>query len=235
MVPSFRYSGKEIIKLGFRVEVFLQPEYPFVFYEVPDFAVRIEQVPEFPRPRRAGLHAGGVASLPYPLDAERAFFHHVFHPRSVSQIMDLRIHFLRRHGRLRPVEDPPLVGAGGDAVPAADAPVVIHDHDAVRFLPGGLHRTDLHAGGIFALLALNGHVQEPRFGDGFGIVVMLRILQVDQASLLQPDHPYPVQLRVDAGLVVFLHAGRTRTAGTRCSAKGRGRIPTGRRERPAAC
>ena len=60
--------------------------------------------------------------------------------------------------RLGEVEPPRPVGAGRFAVPAADAPVVVDHRDAVRLLPGGLHRADLHARRLGALVALHRHV-----------------------------------------------------------------------------
>ena len=43
-------------------------------------------------------------------------------------------------------------------VAAADAPVVINNHNAVFFLPGGLDRANFDAGWVFALLTLHRHV-----------------------------------------------------------------------------
>ena len=214
MSSSKTLRGKEIIKSGFRVQVFLQSEHPFVFNKVSYFALRIEQVPEFPGSRGTGFHAGGVTPIPDPLDTKRAFFHNIFHSRPVPQIMDIRIQFFNWNVGLSPVKDPSFIRTGRDTITAAYAPVVIDNYDTVRFLPRRLDGTDAYTGGIFALLALNRHVHEPRFRHCFGIVVVLRILQVDQAPLLQADDSYPLELRVDPGLVVFFHTGVNASSAT---------------------
>ncbi len=36
---------------------------------------------------------------------------------------------------------------------------------------------------------------------------MLAIFQIDQASLLQPDHPDPLELGLDPGLIILFHTG----------------------------
>ena len=51
------------------------------------------------------------------------------------------------------MEEPHAVRAPHDAVAAADAPVPVHEHDAVRRLVGGADRADLHAGRVVALVA----------------------------------------------------------------------------------
>ena len=45
------------------------------------------------------------------------------------------------------------VGAGLHAVAAAQAVLLVHQHDAIRADEGGAHRADLHAGGIRAVVA----------------------------------------------------------------------------------
>lgn len=69
-----------------------------------------------------------------------------------------------------PVEAAGVVGAGGLAVAAPDAPVVVDDDDAVFLFPGGFDRTDVDAGWIFALLALDGHVEFVGLGNGVVVV-----------------------------------------------------------------
>ena len=91
-----------------------------------------------PRPRRTGLHAGRLARdlrnvlVVDAVDAERAFLHHAF---------DFRI--LAR-----------TVGAGPAAELAADALVLVHEHDAVfGALVAGAGRADGHAGRCLAMQA----------------------------------------------------------------------------------
>src|SRR6185369_5293755 len=51
------------------------------------------------------------------------------------------------------VEEADTVRAPHDTVAAADAPLPVHEHDPVGGLISGPYRADLHAGGIFALVA----------------------------------------------------------------------------------
>ena len=87
--------GKEVIELGIGVQVLFQPEDPLVFDGIPDLAFRVEEVPEFARPHRAGFDAGRVSPVPGPLDAEGALFHDTLVPRTVAEIMGLQVEFLR--------------------------------------------------------------------------------------------------------------------------------------------
>jgi hypothetical protein len=153
MPSSKTLCGKEVIKLWFRVQVFLQSEYTFIFNKVSYFTARVEQVSEFPGSCGTGLHAGGVTPIPDPLDTKRTFFNNIFHSGPVPQIVNIRIQLFRGNVGLGPVKDPPLVRAGSNTITAAYAPVVIDHHDAVRFLPGRLDGAYAHAGRIFAMLA----------------------------------------------------------------------------------
>jgi hypothetical protein len=67
--------------------------------------------------------------------------------------------------------------------------------------------THLHTRRVLTVLTLDGHVNEPRLRNLFGIVIMLGILQIDQGALLEPDDPNPVELRIVTGVVVFIHTG----------------------------
>jgi hypothetical protein len=119
--------------------------------------------------------------------------------------VDGGVYFLFGEIRLSPVEDPPLIGTGCDAIPAPDAPVVIDDHDPVRLLPCGMNGTDFDTGRIFTLLALNGKIDKALFRDRFRIIVMFRIFEVDHVPSLQLEDPDPMKLRIMPGLVVFLY------------------------------
>jgi hypothetical protein len=70
-----------------------------------------------------------------------------------------------------------------------------------------MDRTDLHTRWILAVLTLDGHVHEPRLRNLFGIVIMLGILQIDQAALFEPDDPNPVELRILTRIVIFIGTG----------------------------
>ncbi len=100
--------------------------------------------------------------------------------------MRVGIHFPCRQAGLLPVEVPRPVGASRHAVPAADAPVVIHNHDAVVFLPGRLDGAHLGARGVFALLTLDRHVEMSFLGDLHRIVVAVGVLQVHPSFLVEP-------------------------------------------------
>ncbi len=77
--------------------------------------------------------------------------------------MDRRVYLFSGKIWLGPVEDPPFIRTGSDAISATNAPVVIHDDDPIRFLPGGMNRAHLHTWRILTLLALNGEIDESLF------------------------------------------------------------------------
>src|SRR4030066_2196951 len=138
------------------MQVLLQDEPPLVLDHVADLAFRVKEVPDLAGPDGADIDACRVLPVQFPgaLHAEDALFDHPDGPRPVSQVMRIRIPIPGREAGLLPVEMPRPVRACRHAVPATDAPVVIHDHDSVVFLPGRLDRTNLGAWRIFALLAL---------------------------------------------------------------------------------
>jgi hypothetical protein len=156
---------KEVIKLRFGTQIFLEAEDTFSIDDIAHFAVRIEKIPKFPRSRGTGLYTRRIPSVSHPLDTKGAFFHGTLHSGSVSKVVDRGINLLFWNVWLRPIEDPPLIRAGCDAVPAADAPVVINHDDPIRFLPGSMDGTYFHAGGLLALLTLNGKIDESFFGN----------------------------------------------------------------------
>jgi len=175
--------------------------------DVTDFASGIEKVPEFPRSRWAGFHTRWISSCPHPLDAEGALFDRALHPWSVSEVVDRGVDLLLRNVWLRPVENSPFVRARCNAVSAPYAPVVVHHDDPIWFLPGGVDGADFHAGWILTLLALNRKVDIPFLRYQVRIVVMFRVFEIDQVSPFQLENSDPLELRVMAGVVVFLHAG----------------------------
>ena len=125
----------------------------------------------------------------------------------------------------RPVEVAGAVGARGHAVPAADAPVVVDDHDAVRLLPGGPDRADLRAGRVRALLARDRHVEVALLRDLLGRVVGVGVRRSRRPS------PSPSPARGSTGSAgratgCSPRRRRTRSGGSRCSGRGRGRSRT---------
>jgi hypothetical protein len=121
--------------------------------------------------------------------------------------MDRRINLLFWNVWLRPVEDSPLIGAGCDAVPATDAPVIINDDNPIRFLPGRVDRTYLHAGRLLALLTLNGEIDESFFRNQVRMIVMFRVFKIDQVSSSESENPDPLKLRITARVVILFHTG----------------------------
>jgi len=204
---SFPLCLKEIIELRLGIQILFEPEDPLVINNISNFTIGIEKVSEFPRPRRTGFHAGWISSIPHPLDTEGALVNGTLHPWPVSKIVNGGVQFLLGNVGFCPVEDPPFIGTGGNAIPAADAPVIIDHHQPIRFFPGGVHRTDLHARRVFTVLALHGHVEKPFLRDLGRIVVMLGVFKIDQVSSLEPEDPDPVELGFVSGVIVFFYTG----------------------------
>jgi len=186
----------KIIKLGLRVQLFLEDKYPLVLYQIADFAFRVEQVTELAGSDRADLLAGGVTPRLFSssLDTEGTFLHNPFRTGAITKVVCIWIDFIGWNRRLGPVEVPRSIWAGGHTVSAADTPVVIDDDDPVVFLPSGLNRTDLGAGGFFALLALNRHVEMPFFRHLFRVVILFSMRQINTFFLVQLHDPNPVNL-----------------------------------------
>jgi hypothetical protein len=128
---------------------------------------------------------------------------------------------------LRPVEDSPLIGAGCDAVPATDAPVIINHDDTIRFLPGGVNRTYLHTGRLLTLLTLNGEIDESFLRNQVRVVVMFRVLKIDQVSSFEPEHPDPLKLRIVARLIILFHTGIDTSSTPNASGKLQAVCPKG--------
>jgi hypothetical protein len=181
-------ARREIIELRLGIQVFLEDEYPLVLDHKTDLALRVEQVPELAGPDGADLDACRVhpLRLPCTLHAVGAFFDHPDGPGTIPQVMRVGVHLPGRQAGLLPVEMPRSVRARRHAIPAPDAPVVIDDHDAVVFLPGRLDRAHLGARRVFALVALDGHVEMPFLGNFRRIVVVLGVLQVNPSLLVEP-------------------------------------------------
>ncbi len=156
---NYHLSINEIPEFWVGPEFFLHPEDLFVLQDITYLAVRIEQVAEHPRPGRTGLDTGGQPAFPGPLDTEGAFFHFSLGSDAVAEVMLFDGNLILGHLRLAPVEPAAVVGTGGLAVAAADTPVVVDHHDAVRFPPGCPGRAGLGAGRFFAVKALGAHVE----------------------------------------------------------------------------
>jgi hypothetical protein len=161
------------------------------------------------------------------LDTKGALFHGTLHSGPVSKIVDRGIDLLFRNVWLRPVEDPSLVGAGCNAVPATNAPVVVDHDDTIRFLPGGMNRTYFHAGRLLTLLTLNGEIDESFFRNYVRVIVMFRVFKVDQVSSFESENPDPLKLRIMAGLVILFHTGVNTSSTPNASRKLQAVCPKG--------
>ena len=93
------------------------------------------------------------------MNAESAFFHDALPAHAVTQIMLFLINLIFGYHRVTPVKPAPPIRAGRHAVPAANAPIVVHYNNAVRLLPGGLGGAGLDAWGILAMETLHPHVE----------------------------------------------------------------------------
>ena len=191
--------------------------------------------PNFLVPVGQASTQAGYLPCSHPLDTKGAFFHSTLHSGSVSEVVDRGIDLLFWNVWLCPVEDSSFIGAGCDAVPATDAPVVIHHDDPIRFLPGGMDRTYLHAGRVLTLLALNGQIDESFFRNQVRVIVMFGVFKIDQVSSLESENPDPVELRIMAGVDYFLSHRHRRISCSQCIGKARGRIPRGYREGLPGC
>jgi hypothetical protein len=98
-----------------------------------NLATRIIEVPEHPDAGHAGCHASGFFTLLDKFDTEPALL-------NITLFLD----------------DPHIVRAGGNAVLAANALVLVDQNNAVAPLVGSPCRTDLHAGWVITVLTLNG-------------------------------------------------------------------------------
>jgi hypothetical protein len=204
--PSYFLCLKKVIKFRFCTQVFFETEDPLSIDDVTHLTIRIEKIPKFSCSGRAGFHTGWIPSISHPLDTEGALVHSTLHPGAVSQVMDRRIYLFLWDVRLCPVEDSPFIRARCNAVPASNTPIVIHDDDTVWFLPGGVDRADFYAGRLLTLLTLNGKIDESLLGNDFGVIVMVRVFEIDQVPSLEPENPDPLELRVMAGIIIFFHA-----------------------------
>ncbi len=163
--------------------------------------------PNFLVPVGQASTQAGYRPLSHPLDTKGTLIHGALHPRPVSKVVDRGIDLLFRDVGFCPVEDPSFIRTGCNAVPAADAPVVIHHHKPIRFLPGGMDRTYLHTGRVLTVLALDRQIDEPFLRNLGRIIVMFGVLEIDQASPLEPEDPDPVELMLRSGVVIFFYTG----------------------------
>ncbi len=116
----------------------------------------------FPKTRsagRTGFQARRQFTAARSMQAVRALLDHADRADAIAQIALVRIHFLRWHFGLLPIEASSVIGTGGLTISTADAPVVVHDNDAVFFLPCRFDGADIDAGRRVALLTLDRQIE----------------------------------------------------------------------------
>ena len=110
------------------------------------------------------------------------------------------------------VETSGTIGAGSHAEPAADAAMVVHEHDAVFAFEGGLGRAGLGAGGFLAMVTGNqeGEIME-FFRQEFIFLVrecIFKMLVPDPFDFLLGVHrTLSLNFQGEVGYVVGLMAG----------------------------
>jgi hypothetical protein len=171
-----------------------------VFNQVADLALGIQEITELSCTYRADLNAGRISSgvAADSLDTEGAFLNNTLIAGPVAEIMGFGVNLLLCNLGISPVKAPGTIGAGRHAVTAADTPVVIYHNYAIGLFPGSLGGTDLDAGRIFTLLALYRHIKMTFFRYFFGIVILVRFLQVTNPflSFLELKHAYIMDLGI---------------------------------------
>jgi hypothetical protein len=133
--------------------------------------------------------------------------------------VDRGVYFFLGNIWLCPVEDSSFIGTGCNAVPATNTPVVINYDDPVRFLPSGMDRAYLHTGWILTLLTLNGEIDKSFFWNQIRVIIMFRVLEIDQVSSLEPENSDPLELRIVARMVVFFYTGIDTSSAANTSGK----------------
>jgi hypothetical protein len=109
--------------------------YPLSHDDVRDRIPRVFDISDSPCARRASLDAGGLQALIDPVVTEIALF------------CDVVYRVKKSHS----------IGAGHDAVPAPDAPFLVHQDHPICGLVGSAHRAYLDAGRFGALVAKLGY------------------------------------------------------------------------------
>lgn len=110
------------------------------------------------------------------MDAEGAFF-----DNSCRADGNIGVHLLLWHKGFIPVEMASPVGTSDHAVPAPDTLLVVDDHDAIRFLPGGCDWTGLNTGRIVTLHTLDRHI--PSIWLATFAVVQVSTLEINRSFL----------------------------------------------------
>src|SRR5436305_10579804 len=158
-----------------RVDVLEQPVVERIGLQLRHLRLRVVDVAEDDRPRRAALLAGGLEPVrrdrlmvDLGLDLRRldalhtvgALLHHAAHAHRHVRVVDQLQHRRALVAVAQEVEAAPLVGAVVRAVAGAHATVVDHVVEPLVAVHGGGHRADHLAGRVLALHAGQGLVVE---------------------------------------------------------------------------
>src|SRR5579862_221724 len=212
----YEKSDTEVIKeIWTGVQVFFQNKDAFFLEDVANLAFGVEQVAEFAGADWTDFDAFGVFALARALDAERAFFDDAFFARAVAEVFGFGVHLVGGNAGVGPIEVARAVGAGGHAAAAADAPIVVDDHDAVFFLPRRADGTDFAAGWIGTVLTGDGEIEFAGLRHGFGVVVGVGVMKIDALLFVHLKDSDPMDLRVARLVVLFdaaIHAAPTADA-----------------------
>jgi hypothetical protein len=138
-------------------EFFPEPERFVLGEEFRDGALGVVDIAEHACINRADVHAGGGSLMinpwgqPHfeaavnPMTAKRAFFYYAAYPSVDLRLSPYRLVLIFIFGCL-PIETAYIIRACYFAIPAADAPVVVHCHDAVFPDPRRPHRAYFYTG-----------------------------------------------------------------------------------------
>jgi hypothetical protein len=82
-----------------------------------------------------------------------------------------------------------------------------------------MDRAYLHTGWILTLLTLNGEIDKSFFWNQIRVIIMFRVLEIDQVSSLEPENSDPLELRIVARMVVFFYTGIDTSSAANTSGK----------------
>ena len=167
-----------------------------------NLALWIQKIAKDPCSGGASLLASRHSLLPHTMKTERTLFHDPFGPWPITEVMGFGVDLLNGNLRFIPIKFARPIRTCRLAITTSDAPIVVNDHDAIGFLPGGFYRTSLYARRVVALLALDGKIRVIGFGY-FSLVLMVAMFQV-VGSMGQLNYTNVLNLGVTT-LVIFGH------------------------------
>ena len=122
-------------------------------------------------------------------------------PLAIAEIVLNRILFHDGNVWLLPIETPCPIWAGCFAVPATHAPIIVNYDNTIFFFPGSSHRTNVHAGRVFALKTLSSHIELARHGN---IVLVETIRMIEgNFSLIHLENSDVLHVAISILIVLF--------------------------------